>query len=173
MSSLQDIIRIIPDFPKPGIQFQDINPLLKSPKYFSKALKLFQKKFQDQSIDTVACIESRGFIFGSALAQSLECGIALIRKPGKLPGSVYKEKYALEYGKDTLEVQQDAFNTKERVLIIDDVLATGGTAEAAYRIIKSNFDVEIVGVAFLLEIIPLNGRKRFIHLPVYSLIQTN
>ena len=172
MSSLQNIMRIIPDFPKPGIQFQDINPILRSPKHFSESIKLFEKKYQNKSIDIVACIESRGFIFGSALAQNLGCGIALIRKAGKLPGPVFKETYELEYGTDSLEVQSDAFENNNRVLIIDDVLATGGTAKAAYDLITCNFNIKIIGITFLLELNSLDGRQKLNNIPVFSLLQT-
>tara|TARA_X000000368_G_scaffold412802_1_gene399767 strand:+ start:668 stop:1192 length:525 start_codon:yes stop_codon:yes gene_type:complete len=171
MNSLKKVLRTIPDFPKPGIQFQDISPLLQDPIYFKNTILTLQKHHQNDAIDIIAGIESRGFIFGSALAYALGCGTVLIRKPNKLPGTVYQQSYDLEYGTDALEIQTDAFQPHQRVLLIDDVLATGGTVSAAQQIIQSHFDVQLIGATFLLEIIPLEGRRRLNDLPVHSLIQ--
>ena len=164
MNSLKRALRTIPDFPKAGIQFQDISPLLQDPTYFNDTIQALH-------IDLIAGIESRGFIFGAALAYALGCGTVLIRKPNKLPGNVYQQSYDLEYGTDSLEVQTDAFKPQQRVLLIDDVLATGGTVSAAQQLIQSHFDVQLIGATFLLEIMPLEGRHHLTDLPIHSLIQ--
>ena len=171
MNSLKQALRTIPDFPKPGIQFQDISPLLQDPTYFNDTIHALRKHHQNDAIDLIAGIESRGFIFGSALAYALGCGTVLIRKPNKLPGTVYQQSYDLEYGTDALEIQTDAFQPQQRVLLIDDVLATGGAVSAAQLLIESYFDIQLVGATFLLEIMPLKGRHRLTNLPIHSLIQ--
>jgi adenine phosphoribosyltransferase len=171
MNSLKKALRMIPDFPKPGIQFQDISPLLQDPSYFNNTIQALHRHHQNDAIDLIAAIESRGFIFGAALAYALGCGTVLIRKPNKLPGTVYQKSYDLEYGTNSLEVQTDAFQPHQRVLLVDDVLATGGTVSAAQQLIQSHFDVQIIGATFLLEIMPLEGRHRLTDLPIHSLIQ--
>ena len=171
MNSLKQALRTIPDFPKHCIQFQDIAPLLQDPIHFSNTIQALKNHHRNDSIDLIAGIESRGFIFGSALAYALGCGTVLVRKPGKLPGPIHQQSYDLEYGTDALEIQTDAIQPHQRVLLIDDVLATGGTVSAAHQLIQSHFDVQMVGATFLLEISPLNGRKRLTDLPLHSLIQ--
>ena len=171
MNSLKQALRTVPDFPKPGIQFQDISPLLQDPTYFNDTIQALHKYHQNDGIDLIVGIESRGFIFASALAYALGCGTVLIRKPNKLPGTVYKQSYELEYGHDALEIQTDAFKPRQRVLLMDDVLATGGTVSAAQQLIESHFDVQLIGATFLLEIMPLKGRHRQTDLPIHSLIK--
>ena len=171
MNSLKQALRTVPDFPKPGIQFKDISPLLQDPTYFNDTIQALHKYHQNDGIDLIAGIESRGFIFASALAYALGCGTVLIRKPNKLPGTVYTQSYELEYGQDALQIQTDAFKPRQRVLLMDDVLATGGTVSAAQQLIESHFDVQLIGATFLLEIMPLKGRHRQTDLPIHSLIK--
>jgi adenine phosphoribosyltransferase len=171
MNSLKQALRTIPDFPKPGIQFQDIAPLLQDPIHFSNTIQALKTHHQNDGIDLIAGIESRGFIFASALAYALGCGTVLIRKPGKLPGPTHQQSYDLEYGTDALEIQADAFQPHQRILLMDDVLATGGTVSAAHQLIHSHFDVQLVGATFLLEITSLKGRNLLTNLPIHSLIQ--
>lgn len=166
---LRNFIRDIPDFPKPGITFKDITPLLASPHAFGETISRLAETHRDQFISKVAAIESRGFIFGSCLARELECGFVPIRKPGKLPWTTRRYEYELEYGRDALEMHTDAVVRDDRVLIVDDVLATGGTAAAACALI-SHFDAEIVGLTFVIELKFLAGRSRIESWPVRSLI---
>ena len=156
---LRDLIRDVPDFPKPGIIFKDITPLLKSPEGFRIAVEGLAEPFRESAIDRVAGIESRGFIFGAAVAQLLGCGFVPIRKPGKLPWKTSRMEYSLEYGVDALEVHEDAFSSGERVLIVDDLLATGGTAEAAGSLV-TRFGAELVAYSMVVELRFLNGRQR-------------
>ena len=163
-------IRTIPDFPKPGIAFKDITPLLANAGLFRQAIDAFKARHLESRIDVVAGIEARGFIFASALAYALDAGFVPIRKPGKLPHAVHRKTYALEYGEDAIEIHADAFQTGQRILLVDDVLATGGTVAAATELIRSNFDVEIVEVDFLLELGFLGGRDRQPGQAVFSLL---
>jgi adenine phosphoribosyltransferase len=163
-------IRDIPDFPKKGIIFKDITTLLNNDKAFKKAIDLLVKEFKAKKIDQVIGIESRGFIFGSVLAYKLGAGFVPVRKKGKLPYKTRSVTYSLEYGTDTLEIHKDAVSSKDRVLIIDDLLATGGTVAAVVRLVKS-LKAKIVGTAFLVELTFLDGRKKFKGLPIYSLIK--
>ncbi|MEM8809654.1 MAG: adenine phosphoribosyltransferase [Cyanobacteria bacterium P01_G01_bin.38] len=158
---LKALIREIPDFPKPGILFRDITTLLNDPDGLSHTVELMAEKTADLAPDYVAGIESRGFIFGMPLAYKLGLGFVPVRKSGKLPAAVHSVEYALEYGKDCLEVHQDAFPAGSRVLIIDDLLATGGTAAAAAQLIQ-NTGADIAGFGFVIELADLNGRQ---HLP--------
>ncbi len=167
---VRSYIREISDFPREGVVFRDITPLLQNGKVFNAAITAIARDFQDSSISQIACIESRGFIIGSALASKLGSGIIPIRKKGKLPYKVCSETYDLEYGSDTLEMHADAIRPGERVLIADDVLATGGTAKAVVNLITT-MQGNIVGAAFLLEIMALNGRSRLEGFPVFSLLQ--
>jgi adenine phosphoribosyltransferase len=171
MDELKDFIRNIPDFPQPGILFRDITTLLKEPKVLQKTMALFTKTCQDHSLkpDFVAGIESRGFIFAPSLACQLNAGFIPIRKPGKLPGPVHSQSYGLEYGHDTLQIHQDAVNPGSKVLIVDDLLATGGTAEATYQLITTS-RAEVIGFLFLIELSDLAGRTKLNNVPVHSLI---
>lgn len=160
MKKLEAAIRNIPDFPKPGIQFKDITPLLADGETFRTAIDAFRTRHAANRIDAVVGIEARGFVFASALAYALETGTCMVRKPGKLPHSAYRIDYDLEYGTDAVEIHTDAFRPGERIVIIDDVLATGGTVSATVDLIRSNFDVEIVEIDFLIELAVLKGRER-------------
>ena len=171
MESIKQIIRDIPDFPKEGIIFKDITPLLADASAFGKIINTLRERYADKQIDTVVGVEARGFIFASALAYALEAGTTMVRKPGKLPYKTYQETYSLEYGTDTIEIHQDAFQLGERIIVIDDVLATGGTLGATLKLIRSNFEsVEIVETAFFIELDFLNGREKLKDTPIHSLI---
>ncbi len=167
---LKSCIRDIPDFPKEGIIFKDITTLLKDPVAFRNAVDRLIGKFKQQRIDLVIGIESRGFIFGSVLAYQLGAGFVPVRKKGKLPHQTRSVTYQLEYGSDTLEMHKDAVGPQSRVLIVDDLLATGGTAKAVAELVKG-FHANIVGVAFLVELSFLQGRKKLKDLPVFSIIE--
>jgi adenine phosphoribosyltransferase len=169
MNQLSDSIRSIPDFPKKGIVFRDITTLLKNADALKKAVDLFSEKYRNSKIDKVVCIESRGFIIGSALAVNLGAGFVPVRKKGKLPAEVITEQYALEYGTDSVEMHIDAIRPGERVLLHDDLLATGGTMCAAIKLVEK-LQAKIVGVSFLIELSFLQGRKRMQEQDVYSLI---
>lgn len=163
------LIREVPDFPKPGILFYDITPLLKDPRSFRKILDDLTAKYRTANIAKVIGIESRGFIFGSPLAYHLDAGFVPVRKPGKLPADVYEVKYNLEYGSNSLAIHRDAITVGERVLVVDDLLATGGTAAATVRLIRQ-LGGEIVEVVFLVELASLAGREKLDGCEVYSLI---
>ena len=151
-------IRDVADFPKKGILFRDITTLIKDKDALKTTIDVLYEIFKDKNIDYVAGIESRGFIFGMPLAYKLNCGFVPIRKPNKLPCEVISEEYELEYGKDKIEVHKDAFKKGDRVLIVDDLLATGGTAAAAVNLVSKIADV--AGVAFVIELEDLNGRNK-------------
>lgn len=170
MEELKKIIRDVPDFPKKGIVFKDITPLLDNPAHFQKAVNVFKDRYADKKIDVVVGIEARGFIFGAALAYALGAGLVIVRKPGKLPWKTFRKTYALEYGEDTVEIHQDAIKSGQRVLMIDDVLATGGTLSAAVELVENNFNAEIVEIAFLIELDFLNGRQKLNNHAIYSMI---
>jgi adenine phosphoribosyltransferase len=170
MDQLRDIIRDIPDFPKPGVVFKDITPLLADPAAFKATIDAFKDRHAGNRIDMVVGIEARGFIFASALAYALGAGTCLVRKPGKLPHAVHKQTYELEYGTDCVEIHSDAFKPGQRILIIDDVLATGGTVAATIDLIQNNFDVEIIETDFLMELDFLNGRDKLGDFPVFSML---
>jgi len=171
MESVKQIIRDIPDFPKEGIIFKDITPLLADASAFGETINALKKRYVDKEIDRVVGVEARGFIFASALAYALGAGTTMVRKPGKLPYKTYQETYSLEYGTDTIEIHQDAFQSSERIVLIDDVLATGGTLAATLNLIRKNFEsVEIEEVAFLIELDFLNGREKLKDIPIHSLI---
>ena len=165
-----EMIRTIPDFPKPGIHFKDITPLLKDSEAFGECIRLLADKYRDKNISVIAAAEARGFIIGSALAFEIGAGFVPMRKPGKLPHKTLKHEFTLEYGKDAFEIHQDAVSRGERVLIFDDVLATGGTANAAAQMIEK-LGGEIVGLAFLVEIEKLKGRDKLQKHDVFSLIK--
>lgn len=171
MKQISDGIRSIPDFPKPGISFKDITPLLSDGELFRMTTDAFAERYKDSGIDMVVGIEARGFIFASALAYALGAGTCLVRKPGKLPHTVHRESYELEYGTDAVEIHRDAFEAGQRILIIDDILATGGTVGATARLISGHFDVEIAELAFLLELGFLNGREKLGGYSIFSLVK--
>ena len=166
---LKKYIKDVPDFPKEGILFKDISPLLASPKARSYAIRQLCNHYHDKNIDAVVGIEARGFLLGILLAQALNVPFVMLRKPGKLPGELVNHSYNLEYGTDSLELQKNAVKPGQRVLIHDDVLATGGTAAAAVEIIKQ-MGAEVVGVNFLMELDDLHGRDQVHEFPVYSLL---
>ncbi len=166
---LRSLIRDIPDFPKPGIVFKDITPLLRSPGALHYAGEAMAAPFRDQNITAVAAIESRGFIFGAAVAHILGVGFVPIRKPGKLPFKTRRNEYTLEYGSGILEIHDDALTPDDRVLIVDDVLATGGTASGAAALIR-DFGAAIAGASMLIELAFLDGRKCLPGLQIRSLI---
>jgi adenine phosphoribosyltransferase len=159
MHALKQRIRHVPDFPKPGILFYDVTTLLKDGEGFRLAVDEMAAPYHDARIDMVVGIESRGFIFGSAVADRLRTGFAPVRKPGKLPARTRKASYALEYGTDSLEIHDDAVTKGQRVLIVDDLLATGGTASATVGLIRA-LGGDVVGLQFLIELVALNGRER-------------
>ncbi len=170
VDDLKRRIRDIPDFPKPGILFRDITPLLSDGQAFCQAIDYIGARYQEKKIDVVVGVEARGFIMGAALAYKLRAGNILIRKSGKLPYKTHRTTYALEYGTDTLEIHQDAFTPGQRVLIADDLLATGGTISAAVDLVRQ-LGGEIVELAFLIELTALKGREKLKDQSVFSLIQ--
>jgi adenine phosphoribosyltransferase len=167
---LKKSIRDVPDFPKPGILFKDITPLLSDPIAFKKSINMLVKKYKKENITHVVAVESRGFIFGSPVAYKLGAGFIPVRKKGKLPYKTRNVSYQLEYGTDTLEMHEDALNAQSRVLIVDDLLATGGTVEAVAKLVKG-FGAAIVGIAFVIELRFLHGNKKLAEYPLYSIIK--
>lgn len=170
LEELKKKIRDVPDFPKKGIIFKDITTLLSNAQAFSRAIDLMAERYKDKKIDSIVCIEARGFIFGGALAYKLDAGLIPVRKAGKLPYKTYKATYELEYGTDTLEIHQDAIQAGQRVLIIDDLLATGGTTKAVANMVKQ-LKGEVIELAFLIELTFLEGRKKLEDYEVFSLIK--
>jgi len=162
---LEKLIRNVPDFPQKGIIFKDITTLLQDGDAFRQAMNQILKKYLDANIDKVVAIEARGFILGGVLAYKLGCGFVPARKPGKLPAPTIREEYTLEYGSNALEIHQDSINKGDRVLIVDDLLATGGTALATAKLVEK-LDGEVIAIQFLIELGFLNGREK---LPKYSL----
>lgn len=169
MKSLKSIIRDIPDFPKKGIIFKDITTLLQDATSYQRMVDLIAHRYIDKRIDKVVGVEARGFIIGSALAYKLCAGIVLVRKPGKLPSETFSKSYDLEYGTDTLEIHRDAIKPGERILIADDLLATGGTMSAVVDMVNS-LGGEIVECCFMAELDFLNGRKKLPEGKVFSLL---
>ncbi|NMB00194.1 MAG: adenine phosphoribosyltransferase [Firmicutes bacterium] len=167
---LKEKIRVIPDFPKPGISFKDITTLLKDGDALREAIRRMADYFKDSGIDMIVGVESRGFILGAPLAYEMGLGFTLIRKPKKLPGEVLSVEYDLEYGTDSLEIHADAFPAGTRVLVVDDLLATGGTIEAAIALI-SKLGGEVAGLAFLIELSYLGGRERLEGHDIFSLVE--
>ncbi|MGJ8695209.1 MAG: adenine phosphoribosyltransferase [Verrucomicrobiaceae bacterium] len=157
-ADLDSAIRDVPDFPKPGILFKDITPVLGDPALFKTSLQLLADTAQGEKIDKVVGIDARGFIFAAGVAQILNAGFVPVRKKGKLPWTVHSMAYSLEYGEDTVEIHADAIKPGEKVLLVDDLLATGGTAAAAIKLLKA-LDAEIVATSFLIELKDLDGRK--------------
>ncbi len=162
-------IRDVPDFPQPGINFKDITPVLSDPALFRDIIDYFAETHGGDEIDVVVGIESRGFIFGAPLALELDAAFVPVRKPGKLPYEKVRIDYALEYGNDSLEVHRDAIAGGQRVLVVDDVLATGGTAAAAKRLVRQ-LGGEVVGLCFVVELSFLNGREKLADVAVHSLL---
>ena len=167
---LKQHIRHVPDFPKAGILFYDITTLLRNAEGFAMTIDMLASPFVGKAIDVVVGIESRGFILGAAVAERIRAGFIPIRKPGKLPSKTLKESYALEYGTDALEVHEDAVEKGQRVLIVDDVLATGGTASAAAQLVRK-MGGDLHGLAFLIELQFLNGKSKLTGEKVYSVLQ--
>jgi adenine phosphoribosyltransferase len=170
LERLQKLIRPIPDFPKPGILFRDITPLLADPAGLALSIELLANPFRGKNIDLVVGAESRGFIFGTAVACALSAGFVVVRKPGKLPHKKIAKSYDLEYGKDTLEMHADAIVKGQRVLIVDDLLATGGTMQAC-RDLVNELGGYIAGIAVLIELSDLGGRKKLAPSEVHSVVK--
>jgi adenine phosphoribosyltransferase len=169
MSDLKTLIREVPDFPKPGINFYDITTLLKEKQGLKCVIDQLVQHYQGQKIDTVIGIEARGFIFAPAVAYALGCGFVPVRKPKKLPAATERVEYALEYGMDALEIHKDAVSKGSRVLVVDDVLATGGTAAAVCKLIEK-LGGEVAGLAFVIELDFLSGRQKLNGYDMFSLI---
>jgi adenine phosphoribosyltransferase len=169
MDTLKSLIREVPDFPKPGILFYDITTLLKDPDGFHNVIDGLSAHYRDTKVDTVLGIEARGFIFAPALAYALHAGFVPVRKPKKLPAECVSVTYDLEYGTDTLEMHKDAVGNGHRVLIVDDLLATGGTAAAAARMVREAGGT-VVGIGFVIELTFLNGRRKLDGIDVFSLL---
>jgi adenine phosphoribosyltransferase len=167
---LKNFIRDIPDFPKPGILFRDITPLLSHPIAFRAAIDRLAERYRDQRIDVIVAAEARGFIFAAPLALQLGVGFVPIRKPGKLPFDTHSFHYELEYGTDTLEMHIDGVSAGQRVLVVDDLLATGGTVGACCKLLE-HVHAEVVGCAFAIELTGLGGAKAIAPYPAFSLLQ--
>ena len=170
VQQLRDFLRDVPDFPKPGILFKDITPLLRSPEALERACELLAEPFANERVTAVAGIESRGFIFGSIVALRLGAGFVPIRKPGKLPWTTRKHEYILEYGSGTLEIHDDALTPDDRVLLVDDVLATGGTLAAATALVRG-FDATLVGAGTVVELEFLGGRQKLANVSIHTLLR--
>jgi len=166
---LAKAIRDIPDFPKKGILFKDITPLINQAQLFAEVIDIFYERYKEEKVDKVVAIEARGYLFASALAYRLKAGLVPIRKPGKLPAETVSVTYQLEYGTDSIEMHKDALLPGERVLLLDDLLATGGTAEAACKLIRAQGS-DLVGAAFLVELDFLNGRQRLQDVDLFTIL---
>jgi adenine phosphoribosyltransferase len=166
---LRQLIRDIHDFPKPGIVFKDISPLLRDPAGLSLAIEYLTQPFLREKIDVVTGAESRGFIFAAAVARNLSAGFVPVRKPGRLPFRTIEKEYDLEYGTDTLEIHDDAVSPGDRVLLVDDLLATGGTMSACIDLVR-RLDGVVVGAAFLIELDFLNGRQKLEGVPIHTIL---
>ena len=169
LDTIKSAVRDIPDFPKPGIVFKDITPILSDPKLFAETVKLLAEPWRNSGLKAVAAIDARGFIFGGAVAQDLGIGLIPIRKKGKLPWHVFSVEYELEYGTNCVEMHTDACAAGDKVLVLDDLLATGGTARAAIELIEKT-GAEVAGVQFVLELDFLHGREKFAGYPVKTLV---
>lgn len=167
---LSTLVRNIPDFPIPGVQFKDITTLLRDKKAFRQVIQTLAERYADRNLDAIVGIESRGFIFGAPLAYELGVGLVPVRKPGKLPADTFQVEYELEYGTNKLEIHRDALHDGARVIVIDDLLATGGTIVAANTLIAQTGGV-VEELAFVIELTFLNGRERIGDYPIFSLIQ--
>lgn len=166
---LEKAIRNIPDFPKPGIIFRDITALIQDKSAFKKAVDLLVDKYKSRKIDKVVGVEARGFIFGASIAYKIGAGFVPVRKKGKLPSKTISVTYELEYGTDTLEIHKDAIRPGEKILIIDDLLATGGTVKAVTDLVKE-LKGQIQGIGFVIELVDLKGREKLKDYPVFSLV---
>lgn len=169
-ANLRAAIRDIPDFPKPGIIFKDITPLLANPQLFQRTTAAMAEPFRDAGITHVVAIESRGFLLGAPIAQALNAGLIPVRKPGKLPSQTASVEYALEYGTDRLEIHADACDHQARVLIVDDVLATGGTAKATLDLVRG-LGAGVAGFSFLMTLSFLNGASRLAGVPIRRVVE--
>jgi|TARA_B110000238_G_C16137667_1_gene444540 adenine phosphoribosyltransferase len=167
---LKPLIRDIPDFPEPGIMFRDITTLLQNHQALTYVIDYFANSLAEQSIDYIIAIEARGFILGAPLAYHLGAGFIPVRKPGKLPAKVHSVDYQLEYGTDRLEIHQDAIKQGSNVLVVDDVIATGGTAAATAELLEK-FSCNLLGFAFIVELTGLEGRNKLPNVPIHSIIQ--
>lgn len=167
---LKPLIRNIHDFPKPGIVFRDLTTLLKDHQAFSYVIDYFSNEYSNLGIDYVIAIESRGFIIGSPLAYHIGAGFIPVRKPGKLPADVHAVEYQLEYGSDSLEVHQDAIKQGSKVLVVDDLIATGGTAAATAKLLDK-LECELLGFAFIVELMDLQGRTKLPDVPISSIVR--
>jgi len=170
MQNLQNFIRNVPDFPKKGIGFKDITTLIKNGKAFQESVDAIANHYNPEDIDLIVGIEARGFIFASALAYKWGKGFIPVRKPGKLPAQKLTEEYALEYGTDKIEIHQDAISPNQRILIVDDLLATGGTVTATCRLVEKLGGI-VAGIAFLIELSFLRGSEKLKGYNIYSLIK--
>jgi adenine phosphoribosyltransferase len=170
MERLKQKIRDVPDFPKPGIVFKDITPLLSDVKSFQEVIDTLARRYAQKSVDAVVAVESRGFIFGAALSYRIDAGFVPVRKKGKLPYKTESVEYALEYGTDKIEMHHDAIHKGSRVLVIDDVLATGGTAKATCDLVEK-MGGQVIECAFVIELGFLNGREKLKGREIFSLIQ--
>ena len=170
MDDLKQYIRNIPDFPKEGILFRDITTLLSNSEKFKEVIDELVKRYSGKGIDAVVAVESRGFIFGGALAERIGAGVVPVRKKGKLPHKTLSATYSLEYGEDTLQIHEDALQTGAKVLLVDDLLATGGTMGAVIELVKK-LKAEIIESAFVIELTDLKGRANFKDIPVYSMVK--
>ncbi len=166
---LKTILRQVPGFPKPGINFIDITTLIKHPDAFQWTIDQLLKPYEGKKIDKVVCIESRGFIFGAPLALRLGAGMVLIRKPNKLPAEKFAYSYELEYGMDTIEIHKDSVQDGDHVIIVDDLLATGGTIDATMHLLN-HFSCTVEGISFVVELTFLHGRDKFSTVPIHSLV---
>ena len=167
---LKDYIRDVPDFPEPGILFRDITPMLANPEAFGHAIDSLRELFNDVDFDAIVAVESRGFLFGAPLADRLKKPIVLVRKPGKLPAETHSTEYALEYGTNTMEIHVDGIKKNDRVLLLDDLLATGGTMAAACRLVEESGG-QVEGLALVIELTELSGRKLLQGHDIFTLIE--
>ena len=170
MEDLKKHIRNVPNFPKKGIVFRDITTLIGNPEAFKKVIDLMYERYKDKGIESVVSVESRGFVFGAVLSYKLGAAMVPVRKKGKLPDKTFSVTYDLEYGTDTLEIHEDAIKEGNKVLLVDDLLATGGTTEAVIKLLKK-LKADILEVAFLIELEFLKGREKIKGYPVFSLIK--
>lgn len=166
---LKGVIKDVPDFPKKGIIFKDLTPVFQNKKVFKKLIDYFYKKFKNKKIDKIVCVEARGFLIGAPLAYKLGAGLIPVRKPGKLPRETYKVEYELEYGKDALEIHKDAINEGDKILIIDDLLATGGTVSAVAQLVEKSKG-KIEAIAFIVELDFLKGREKLNKYKIFSIV---
>ena len=170
ISRLKELVREVPDFPQPGISYKDITTLLKNGEGLRGAIEAMLLPFEKEDIDLVVGVESRGFIMGTPIAMQLGCGFVPVRKPGKLPASTIRQEYTLEYGMDAVEIHQDAVERNQKILMVDDLLATGGTMQAACQLVE-RLGADIIGISFLIELVFLHGRQRLDGYHIESLIQ--